>query len=405
MFEQKFIANAIERSAENRLDRRRFLRATGIAGIGVGAASLLGAPAASAAEASAADSGAPSDAAILNFALNLEYLEAEFYSIATTGSGLDDSITNGTGTKGAVTGGRKVAFSDPNVRQFAQEIAKDEKEHVVFLRTALGSAAVARPAISLDASFKAAAKAAGLGDNFDPYASDVNFLLGAFVFEDVGVTAYKGAAPLISNTTYLGAAAGILAVEAYHAALIRKTLFSKGVDAQSAAGKISGARGSLDGVGSDDQGILVGGTSNIVPSDSNGLAFARTPGHVLNIVYLNPAVVTKGGFFPAGVNGALNQSGGGSPSSGSTSSSSPSSGSTSSSSTSSGSTSGAAAGMSAVPSGGAATGAGSTAGGRNSELLVGGAVAAVGAAAAAGKYQHGKKAIVDGPSADAVTGE
>ncbi len=367
MFEKKFINNAINRSAENQLDRRRFLRAAGLTGVGVAGASMLGAP-----SALAQAGGGPSDAAILNFALNLEYLEAQFYSVATSGVGLPNNILGGTGNQGGVTGGRAVAFSDPKIKAFATEIAKDEMEHVRFFRGALGSAAVAQPAIDLDASFKAAAKAAGLGDNFDPYASDQAFLLAAFVFEDVGVTAFKGAAPLISNKTYLGAAAGILAVEAYHAGIIRSTLYGMGMDAQKASNAISKARGSLDGVGSDDQGITVDGTANIVPTDENGIAFGRTPGHVLNIVYLNPGTVTSGGFFPNGVNGTLNQSGG---------------------SASSG-------GSGATPSGGAGTGAGGTSGGRDTELLVGGAVAAVGAVAAAGAYQHGRKTAADGVTED-----
>jgi len=257
----------------------------------------------------------PTDPEILNFALNLEYLEAQFYLYATTGAGLPDNATTGVGTRGTVTPGAKVTFSDPLVAAYAKEIAADELAHVLFLRSALGSSAVAMPSIDIggtnpNGAFSKAAQAAGLapaGTAFNPYANDINFLLGAFIFEDVGVTAYKGASPLISNKTYLEAAAGILAAEAYHAGLVRTVLYSKGVDAQTAAGKISDARDSLDNSVDDDQGIAAdaSGASNIVPLDANGIAYSRTPGDVLNIVYLNSGAVNSGGFFPSGLNGSL----------------------------------------------------------------------------------------------------
>ena len=308
MFGKRYVNQLISRSAENPADRRRFLTTASAAGLGVvGAGLLIGTevPAALA----ATDSPAISDGAILNFALNLEYLEAEFYSNAVYGHGLPSSLTYGKGERGRVDGGHEVPFKSRSVRQFATEIARDEYEHVAFLRSALGGAAVARPEINIDTAFTAAATAAGLikkGQSFNVYANEDNFLLGAFIFEDVGVTAYKGAAPLISNKTYLGAAAGILAVEAYHAANIRTVLYDRGLAADADA--ISAARDSLDGASHDDQGVTLNGQANIVPTDSNGLAFGRTPGQVLNVVYLTPNVANSGGFYPRGVNGQLHTS-------------------------------------------------------------------------------------------------
>jgi ferritin-like protein len=127
-------------------------------------------------------------------------------------------------------------------------------------------------------------------------------LLGAFVFEDVGVTAYHGAAPLLSSKTFLGYAAGTLAVEAYHASEIRTLLYIANLFQP--AQRISALRAKLSGA-SDDQGIVQNGRANIVPTDPNALAFSRTTTQVLNIVYggVNPKF---GLFFPNGVNGTIN---------------------------------------------------------------------------------------------------
>ena len=305
--------SALDARVERRENRRAFFTAIlGAGAVGAGAFAF----------GSAAKAQAVTDADILNFALNLEYLEANFYHFAVYGTPIPDTDVAGTGRAGTAQGGSKVNFTDAAVRAYAIEIAADELAHVRFLRKELGTAAVAQPSLDLSASadgaFSTAARAAGLvgaGEAFDPYASDEAFLLGAFIFEDVGVTAYKGAAPLITNKTYLSAAAGIHAVEAYHAAIVRTTLYAKGIATPSsnliqATEAISGARDRLDGAGGRDQGIrprrLNGeSVSNIAPLDRNGLTFSRSAGQVLNIVYLNAEAVTMGGFFPQGANGAI----------------------------------------------------------------------------------------------------
>ncbi|MBY8828935.1 ferritin-like domain-containing protein [Hephaestia mangrovi] len=313
------LISALDARVDRRNERREFFKsalgAAAVATAGLGGLGL----------ASRARAATVTDVDVLNFALNLEYLEAQFYSHAIYGDGLAPDMLTGSGRQGMVIGGRRVNFTDPAVQAYAREIAQDEVDHVNFLRQALGSSSVvAQPTIDISSdpngAFSNAARAAGLigaGQSFDPYASDENFLLAAFIFEDVGVTAYKGAAPLISNKTYLEAAAGILAVEAYHASLIRTTLYSKGVampSLRTGADRISDARDSLDGKGDDDQGISPvntsnGVVSNIAPLDANGIAFDRTPQQVLNVVYLTPDTADMGGFFPNGVNGTLMMSG------------------------------------------------------------------------------------------------
>ncbi len=286
-----------ETPARTGLERRGLLRGTSYGALALGTMAVAGAAVTSTPALALGNTAT----AVLNFALNLEYLEAEFYLRAIYGSGLADADTYGLGVQGGVTGGRAVSFDTPIVQQYAQEIAHDEQNHVRFIRSVLADKAVAEPAIDLTGSFNTLAQAAGLGDGFDPFASENDFLLGAFIFEDVGVTAYAGAAPLVNSKAVLAAAAGILAVEAYHASEIRLLLLQRGFTVE--VQKISDLRAVLSGA-ADDQGILVDGVANIVPTDSNSLAFARTTRQVLNIVYGAPDAAS-GLFFPAGLNGAI----------------------------------------------------------------------------------------------------
>ncbi|PDT80181.1 ferritin-like domain-containing protein [Sinorhizobium sp. BJ1] len=245
------------------------------------------------------------DEDILQFALNLEYMEAEYYLRGTTGKGIDDADAGA--EAGAVTGGKQVSFETPAIGEFMSEVAENELAHVKFYRKTLGADAVPRPTIDFDAGFAAVAKAAGLGETFDPFGNEMNFVLGGMLFEDVGVTAYAGAATVLKNEDYLAAAAGILAVEAYHMGMARSTLYRMGEQAWKAANAVSDARDKIDGSEDKDQGIQVEGKANIVPSTPDAIAFTRTPQEVLRIVYLTDQEgATKGGFYPNGMNGKLN---------------------------------------------------------------------------------------------------
>ena len=154
------------------------------------------------------DSSAVTDADILNFALNLECLEAQFYSCAVYGQPLSAELT---GNGPAPIGCQAANFTNDDVYNIAMGVANDEIAHVNYLRTALGNYSVQCPLVNIGSAFSDAANAVlntTLSPPFSPYVNDLFFLHGALIFEDAGVTAYKGALASFQSKDIMTAAAG-----------------------------------------------------------------------------------------------------------------------------------------------------------------------------------------------------
>lgn len=127
---------------------------------------------------------------VLNFALTLEYLEAEYY-------------IRGTETPGLIPSQNMTIF---------RQIRKHEEAHVRLLRSVLGSQAVAKPTFD----FTAKGTFPTVFSNFQTYAAVSQ------AFEDTGVRAFKGQATnLIIAPAILEVALSIHSVEARHAARVR----------------------------------------------------------------------------------------------------------------------------------------------------------------------------------------
>jgi hypothetical protein len=186
--------------------RAGFFRKAGLGGAAlIGGGALLGSPSA----ALAGHNDNIPDVDILNFALTLEYLEAAFYTQALGGSGTTGvPSSRAKFNRGKITGAKQFAGFGGRIRSnaygFLIDIRDHEVEHVDFLRSALGAAAVG------PCTF-----------DFSRGLSDVGaFLETAQLLENTGVMAYDGAIRYVDNGDNLQAGAQIATVEARHAAYL-----------------------------------------------------------------------------------------------------------------------------------------------------------------------------------------
>jgi Ferritin-like domain len=277
--------NLIDEVVSASPNRRSFLKTIGAATAGVTALSMAGL--------TPAQGQKTTEVEVLKFALNLEYLESEFYTYALFGQGIElfgigvTGEANGSNpTSGMVTsGGQKVDFNNNRLLTYeiAEQIGRDERAHVTLLRSALGSQVIAKPNINLNA----------LGFGF---GCEEDFLRLSRIFEDIGVTAYAGAAGLLSTPSVITTAARILATEAEHVASVRTQISVLGIttSALDAADLIPPPSG--------------GKTQVLSTYYANGLPATRTYGEVLYLAFGGKANATSGGFFPDGVNGSLTTS-------------------------------------------------------------------------------------------------
>jgi hypothetical protein len=258
------------------LNRRGFLSAM------MSAAAL--ATVAGGSEALAQSASLPSVIDVLNFALNLEYLEANFYLYASSGTGLSSTL-NGGGV--AVQGAPPKLVLDANTQAVAAALALDEVNHIAGLRAAvtmLGGNPIPQPLINLAAN--------------GAITTQPQFLAAARQFTALGGSAYVGSAQLlVSNASVLTTASQILGAEGQHAGALAYLCVSQGV--------LSPA---IDG-----QDVPPTATNYFTVAPVTALAPARTAQQALGVVYnvSGPTTITPmagvmlGGFFPNGVNGNI----------------------------------------------------------------------------------------------------
>ncbi len=285
------IDTLVQQRAAVNTNRRKFLAGIGTAGAAAGTFALAGGlagcsdggqvplPPPTTGGGGGGGATGPSVVDVLNFALNLEYLEASFYSFVATGNGLS-AADMGT-APGTVSGGAKVTFGNSLIATAAAQLAADEVAHVEFLRstiTAVGGTPVDMPNINLGAG--------------GPVVDDKSFLLAARQLEDTGVSAYIGGAQyLVSNANAVLYAAQILDTEAQHSGFIRQLCIASGLQSPP-----------LDAM---DHPPTISQIFNTDPT--TGFNPSRTTSQVLQIVYASAGQTgaSAGGFFPNGLNGTI----------------------------------------------------------------------------------------------------
>ncbi|KAM3687949.1 hypothetical protein ACJW30_10G115000 [Castanea mollissima] len=265
------------------------------------------------------------DTDMIQFAQNLEFLEADFFLYGALGRGLD-SFTPSFAKGGPPPIGAKKVNLDPLVAKIIEEFGYEEIGHLRAIINATGG--IPRPQLDLSAQNFANFIHQALGFSlitpfvpFDPYLNTINYLIASNLIPYIGLTGYVGTLPVLSNINLRSLVAGLLGVEAGQDAVIRALLYERANEIVLPYGKTvaefvnrtAELNNRLANCGIKDEGIIVPQSlgaenrtnSNILSANTDSLSYARTPPEILRIVYGTGSENKPGGFFPNGAGGNI----------------------------------------------------------------------------------------------------
>ncbi|KAI3961221.1 hypothetical protein MKX01_035807 [Papaver californicum] len=242
----------------------------------------------------------PEDVHFLQFALNLEHLEADYFLFGALGYGLDQ-VAPELAMGGPPPKGAKKANLDELANRIIEEFGYQEVGHLRVIKSTVGG--IPRPLLDLSASNLATIMDNAFGHHleppFDPYANSINYMLSSYVIQYVGLTGYVGMNPFLNGYKIKRTSQELVHPYNYTVAEFTE--------------RISKLKNNLGRCGIKDEGVTVPmnlgaenrTTSNVLSAMHDSKSYGRTPAEILRIVYGTGNEHVPGGFLPNGGDGKI----------------------------------------------------------------------------------------------------
>ncbi|KAK6911580.1 hypothetical protein RJ641_023673 [Dillenia turbinata] len=262
------------------------------------------------------------DVDLLQFALNLEHLEADYFLWGALGYGLDD-IAPELVMGGPTPIGVKKANLDNLTESIIHEFGLEEVGHLRVIKSTVGG--FPRPLMDLSAKNFATLIDEAFGKHleppFDPYQDSLKYMIASYVIPYMGLVGYVGANPLINGYVSKRLLAGLLGVESGQDAVIRMYLYGRREEIVEPYNRtvaeftvqITNLRNRLANCGIKDEGIIVPQelgaenktVTNVLSADFDSLSYSRTPTEILRVLYGTGDEHKPGRFYPEGGDGRI----------------------------------------------------------------------------------------------------